>query len=94
MATRMEERAIEELGGAERVDEAIRRLEADVVYLLKNREELMRQHSEQWVAIHDRKVVARSKTLEGLLAEMDARGIPKGSALVHFLTTKAQALIL
>ena len=55
---------------------------------------LIAEYPNRWIAVYDGEVRANSKHLGALLKKMDALGIPQGSAIVRFIDTNPETLIL
>jgi hypothetical protein len=55
---------------------------------------LINEYPDQWVAVANRKVMAHGDTLEQVLAEVDARDIPRDDVIVRFIERTQRTLIL
>lgn len=73
---------------------AMRQFEREMVYYETHWEELLGQYPEQWVAIHQERVVGAAPGLDNLLTALQERGIPIGEALVEFVTHSEELLIV
>ena len=66
----------------------------DSAFFASHQQELAGNYPDQWVAIYDCEVAGANPSLEHLLADLRARGIPPGQAFVQFLATREATLIL
>ncbi len=66
----------------------------DVGYYESNREALLEQYPEKWVAIYNQKVVGAETDVPQLLADLKQRGVPTERILVRHVTRKDEMLIL
>jgi hypothetical protein len=64
--------------------------QADHIWIDQNREMLLAQYPEQWIAVRDNQVVASDPDFDGLLAKLTD---PSGTA-VEFLTREPIELVL
>jgi uncharacterized protein DUF5678 len=56
--------------------------------------ELLRTYPEQWVAVFNQELVGADADFERLLSTIEQQGVPPGQALVRFVTTRNDILIL
>ena len=66
----------------------------DVGYYEGNREKLLEEYPEKWVAIYNQKVVGAETDVPQLLADLKQRGVPTERILVRHVTRKDEMLIL
>lgn len=82
-------------GGFVRDKQAERHLfQKDVGYYEGNREKLLEEYPEQWVAIYNQKVVGAAPDVQQLLTDLKQRGIPTERLLVRHVTREDEMLIL
>lgn len=72
----------------------LRRLQKDTRYFEAHREELLKQHPEQWVAIHNQKFLGAAPDFEELLGELQQKGAPLEQVLFERLTEQEEDWIL
>ena len=58
------------------------------------RSELTWKYPNKWVSMHNGDVVAIGDSLEAVLADMDALGIPRTGAVVKYLDAERRNLVL
>ena len=63
---------------------------ADLEYLADEYDRLEKAYPEQWVAIHERNVVAADADHELLMQLLDNAHVDQRSALIFFVTTRPQ----
>ncbi|MGH9203600.1 MAG: DUF5678 domain-containing protein, partial [Vicinamibacterales bacterium] len=59
-------------------------------YYEANREDLLRDYSNQWIAILDEKLVGAAPQLDDLLDELQGKDIPIGQALIEYVTAEEE----
>jgi len=72
----------------------LERYREDTEYYERNRESLVRDHPNEWVAILNQKVVGASADLDELLDDLEHKQIPLGEALIEYLGAEEELLIL
>ena len=55
---------------------------------------LINEYPDQWVAVTDSTVIAHGDTLEQVLAQIDAKDIPRADVIVRFIERTQRTLIL
>jgi uncharacterized protein DUF5678 len=66
------------------------RFQADHVWIDQNREKLLEQYPDQWIAVQDGQVIASDPDFDGLVAKLPD---PSGTA-VEFLTREPIEIVL
>lgn len=66
----------------------------DVGYYEGNREKLLEEYPEKWVAIYNQKVVGAAPDVQQLLTDLKEGGIPTERLLVRHITREDEMLIL
>ncbi len=84
---------IDQHGGAKAFAEEADEFQKSIDWFYAHREELVKQHPDQWIGMYQDKIVVASE-LEQLIERMENAGIPRGKALVEFLNTKEENWIL
>jgi hypothetical protein len=77
-----------------KVQAKLQRFKRDTAYYEAHQEELLEQYPEQWVAIYNERVVGADVDLPHLLTTIKENGISPGQALVEYVTSKDEILIL
>jgi len=90
MATggRLLKRALEAAGGKEAFEHKFRQYGESVAFIDNNRESLVKEYDEQWVAVHETKVVAHGKKYEEVEREIQQKGLPIEEVVIKFLTSR------
>jgi hypothetical protein len=81
-------------GRVSKMQAELQRFKRDTAYYEAHQEELLEQYPEQWVAIYDERVVGADADLHHLLTTIKEKGISPGQALVEYITSKDELLIL
>ena len=66
----------------------------DGAYLTSIWAQVREEYPDRFVAVYKGEVVAAHKTLKGVLAEMDGRGVPKNQAVLRYVSGKPRRMIL
>ena len=61
--------------------------------LLSSRE-ISDHYRGEWVALYARNVCAHGETLETVLDQVDAQGLPREHTLIHFIEDESRVMIL
>lgn len=85
---------VADAGGEEVIELRLRRFEEDVHYLQSLRQELLRRHLNQWVAVYERSLVAYGKSISELRKQLSVRGIPPNEAAIDFVASERKAMLL
>ena len=85
---------VEELGGPQVMIERIRAFQKLVKRMNEERAAHMETYPDKWVAMSEHGVVAIADDLDGVLAEVDAKGIDRADVFTEFLDTDPPELIL
>ena len=86
---------LEQLGGIpEEVATDLRAFSETARALSDEQENLIGNHSLQWVGIYEGKVSASSNTLTSLMGSLESQGIPANKAIVRFIERNQSTLIL
>ena len=78
----------------EYAEKALPAFEANLRHLRENYAELMKEYPDQWIAVHEQRVVASDSTIAGLFDKVDQMGIRRGDVVGEFLATNPKPLIL
>ena len=72
----------------------LQRFHRNVEYFQVHREDLLRQHPGEWVAVLDERVVATDPDYERLLKELKANEVPLGKVYIQRAAETDEPLIL
>jgi len=78
-------KALEQTGGKEEIFKGLEKFKANIAFLRSNRSSLMEKYANRWVAVQDEKIVASSKSQEGLKATLKRRRIDMEGICMEFL---------
>lgn len=85
---------VADAGGEEVIELRLRRFEEDVHYLQSLRQELLRKHLNQWVAVYERSLVAHGKSISELRKQLSVKSIPQNEAVIDFIASERKAMLL
>lgn len=89
-----EARVLEMLGDPRDVARDLRAFQDDARVLSSKRQHLLEHYPNMWVGIHERKVVAKGETLDSVVEQLVALGIPRGRAIVRFISKHPRKMFL
>ncbi len=75
------------------VQEELEQARQDALYVQANRDTLLHEYAERWIAVLDRRLVASAEEFHDLLAQIDERGVSRRRVYFEFLTTDETPLI-
>lgn len=76
------------------IQQELERSSKDLEYFAAHRQELLKEHTEQWVAIYNQQVVAAAKDVKRLIKHLEKKGIPPGHVVRQYLTGNEDIWIL
>ncbi len=74
--------------------ESLRAFQRSARVLSDSHPRLIDEYPDKWVAVTDSTVKAHGDTLEQVLAQIDAQGVPRADVIVRFIERKQRTLIL
>ena len=91
----MDEKTILEIIGDPReVDKELRAFSKSARWLSSRWAKLVERYPQEWIAVYSSRIRAHGPTLDSVLKELDAKGVPREKALVRFIQTEPRKLIL
>ena len=87
-------RIIQESGGTKRIIAELKEYRQRVELFESRRLQLVEQYPDKWAAMVGRELIIVADSYEGLLAEIDARGIPRRWVVIRFLDSAPLPMIL
>jgi hypothetical protein len=86
MATGLLGKALKSVGGVEESRRKREEFRRDLAFIEKNRETLLNDYNESWVAVYNSEVVAHGKDYNNILSELERRGMPVGQIPIRYLS--------
>jgi hypothetical protein len=86
MATGLLEKALKSVGGVEESKRKREEFRRDLAFIEENREKLLKDHNESWVAVYNSEVVAHGKDYNNVLSQLERRGMPVGQIPIRYLS--------
>lgn len=68
--------------------------EANHGYLRENYDDLLKQYPDQFIAVHERQVVASAPSMQEILNTVDQLGIDRHCAVFEFMNTGFSSMVL
>lgn len=89
------EKALKSVGGLDEFKRKREQFSRDLAFIDENRDKLLENYNENWVAIYNSEVVAHGKDYNNVLSQLEKKGMPVGQIPIKFLSThKVFALYL
>lgn len=85
---------LQDIGNPQRVWEDLQAYAGSVQVLSDADTQLFNDYPQQWVAVHDGKVVSHGDSLEEVIEELEATGVPRDSVIVRYMDREPRTLIL
>lgn len=85
---------IKAAGGEEVIELRLRHFQEDIQYLHSLKQELLRKYLDQWVAVHDKSLVAHAKRFWDLRRQLSQKGIPQNETVIDFVSSKRRIMLL
>lgn len=79
---------------AQKIHQELRKFEQDVILLSAKRQELVREHPDEWIGVYDGRVIGTAKSLPQLLEKIDSQRLPRDRVVTDFLAKKQLTMIL
>jgi len=95
MATKLLEKALESVGGLEEYKRKRQQFSRDLTFIEENREKLLEDYNESWVAVYESKIVAHGKDYNKVLSQLEGDKMPVDQIPIRYLSRrKISALYL
>jgi hypothetical protein len=86
MATGLLEKALKSVGGVEEFRRKREEFRRDLAFIEENKETLLKDYNESWVAVYNSKVVAHGKDYDNVLSELERKGMPVDQIPIRYLS--------
>lgn len=86
MAAKLLERALKSVGGVEESRRQREEFRQDLAFIEENREKLLEDYNESWVAVYKSKVVAYGKNYNNVLSQLKRNDMPVGQIPIRYLS--------
>jgi len=86
MATGLLEKALKSVGGVEEFRRKREEFRRDLAFIEENKETLLKDYNESWVAVYNSKVVAHGKDYGNVLSELERKGMPVDQIPIRYLS--------
>lgn len=82
------DKALESTGGRAEFLRKHRQLEKSLTFIESNKDELLKHYDENWIAVHDAKVVSYGKDPNKVLKEVSKRNLPDNEVITVFISSR------
>ncbi len=86
MATDLLKKALKSIGGLEEFNRKREQFRCDLAFIDNNRESLLEDYNEQWVAVYRSEIVAHGKDYNNVLSELEKKDMPVGLIPIKYLS--------
>jgi len=86
MTTDLLEKVLKAVGGIEESKRKREEFRRDLAFIEENREDLLENYNERWVAVYKSKIVAHSKDYDNVLSQLERSGMPVGQIPIRYLS--------
>lgn len=93
-ATKQNKKLIEKMGEARKTHEGLRAFARRVAHMENQRKQLTQKYPDKWVAMAEFDIVAVADSLDEILSELDRKKVSRSDAVVEFLNTQPQTMVL
>jgi len=87
MATKLLQKALESVGGLEKYKEIRRQFSEDLAFIDDNRDKLLEEHNETWIAVYKSQIIAHGKNYNNVLSQIEKQDLPAGQVPIRYLST-------
>ncbi len=81
-------RAIESIGGKKKLNQQASQYRSDLEHLEKNKDALLKEHPDQWLAIYKGVVQAVADDPQRLTDMVESKNLSSGEVVITFLATE------
>lgn len=82
------EKALKSLGGRNKFEQQYQQYSGSVHFIDSDRKELLLKYVDNWVAVHNSKVIAYGKKYQDVVEKIKQRKLPIGEVAVKFLSNR------
>ncbi len=84
------EKALNSVGGHEQFQRKYQEYERSLSFVENNKDELLKQYKDSWIAVYRSKIIAHSKNPETIIDKITKTGEPLEEVFVEFITDKKE----
>lgn len=88
MATTLLEKALESVGGPEGYERLRKQFREDLAFINDNRDKLLEDYGESWIAVYESKIIAHGKGYNKVLSFIEGKDMPVGQIPIRYLTKR------
>jgi len=88
MATKLLAEALKSAGGLEEFKRKRDQFNRDLAFINENIDKLLEDYGDCWVAVYDRKIVARGKHYNNILSQIREKGLPVEQIVTRFVSSR------
>lgn len=85
--------ALKSIGGAEEFRQKHQQYSESVYYIDTDRRKLLAKYSDNWVAVHNSKVVAHGKRYHDVVKAIEREKLPIGEIALKFLSSRRRVTL-
>lgn len=88
------EEVIQQMGGIQVLAREMKDFQDTVSAFMEDEPKLIEQYNNQWVAYHDCRLRAHADSIDALLLQLREQQVPRGEALVRFISNERRIWLL
>lgn len=88
MTTKLMQKALESVGGLEKYREIRKQFSEDLAFIDDNRDKLLEDYNEYWLAVYKSQIIAHGKNYNNVLSQVEKRDLPVGQVPIRYLSKR------
>ena len=88
MTPKLLEKALKSAGGLEEFKRKSDQFSRDLAFIDENRDKLLKDYDEKWVAVYESKVVAYGKHYNNVLSQLERNDLSEEQVVIKFLSSR------
>lgn len=93
MATKLLKQALKSVGGLEEFKRKRDQFSRDLAFFDENRDKLLEDYKQRWVAVYESEIVAHSKHYNNVISQLERSDLPVEQLVIRFISAhKVMAL--
>lgn len=82
------EKALKSLGGRDNFEQQYQQYSGSVHFIDRDRKELLSKYTDNWVAVHNSKIIAYGKKYQDVVIKIKQQKLPIGEVAIKFLSNR------
>ena len=86
MTAQLLKAALKSVGGLDELKRRREQFSRDLAFIGENRDKLLEDYNEKWVAVYESKVIAHGKDYNNVLSQLKRNNMPVGQIPIRYLS--------